>query len=145
MSSTDTPLADSDHPATKQTKNRAPLILVVAEDRDLREMLRRLLQTGGYDVVVAETAAAALRMLATWKPELILIDLMMPLIVGEAVVRIVRQRTLSANTPLVVLTAFSDAFGAAIKAAGATEVLQKPRDLPRLVETVNRLLGRAAP
>jgi CheY-like chemotaxis protein len=68
--------------------------------------------------------------------------MMMPMIWGEELIKRLRQREEFVNLPIVVLTAYPDAFGEAARAAGATEILQKPEGLAHLVETVNRLLGQ---
>lgn len=130
--------------STVDTQRKIPTILVVEDDFDTRELLKLMLETEGYTVVTAENGATALRSLDEIKPNLIVTDLMMPLVSGEAIIRALRGRSAFASTPIVVLTAFKGAFGSAAMMAGATEVLGKPQDLPRLAETIHRLLRNGA-
>jgi CheY-like chemotaxis protein len=83
----------------------------------------------------------ALRLLDVYRPDLIVTDLMMPLLMGETLIAFVRGRADLADIPIVVLTGFRAVFGDAAIAAGATEVLEKPVDVPRLLAAVKRLLG----
>ena len=123
-------------------RTREGTILVVEDDADTRDLLQWILQQEGFEVVTAENGAVALRSLESTKPDLILTDLMMPLVTGEVLIKTLKKRQGCGDTPIIVLTAFSDAFGEEARAAGATAVLRKPRDIPQVAQTVNRLLGR---
>jgi CheY-like chemotaxis protein len=121
-------------------------ILVVDDDFVTREALRRQLQAAGFEVRAAEHGHEAMRLLQEgYEPDLIVTDLVMPLILGEQFIRRVRREVGLTEVPVVVLTGFRRAFADAALAAGATEVLEKPHDLPRLAETVKRLLGGSQP
>jgi two-component system, OmpR family, response regulator MprA len=120
-------------------------ILVVDDDLVTREALGRQLAAAGYEVRLAADGVAALAALGAWRPDLIVTDLVMPLVLGEQLIRRVRARPESAATPVVVLTGFKAAFADAALQAGATQVLEKPADLPRVAEVVGWLLGGGAP
>jgi CheY-like chemotaxis protein len=106
--------------------------------------LKARLEEAAFRVMVAGDATAALQLLESERPDLILTDLLMPLVAGEQLISILRNREGYAEIPIVVLTAYSHAFGQAALAAGATVVLKKPQDITRVVETVRQLLGQPA-
>jgi CheY-like chemotaxis protein len=80
-------------------------VLVVDDDADLRELLRRLLQREGYRVVEAENGRAALDRIREARPGLILLDLMMPEMDGFEFVRRFRKHDAWRGIPIVVITA----------------------------------------
>jgi CheY-like chemotaxis protein len=122
----------------------ANTILVIEDDWAIREFLKARLEEAAFRVMVAGDATAALQLLESERPDLILTDLLMPLVAGEQLISILRNREGYAEIPIVVLTAYSHAFGQAALAAGATVVLKKPQDITRVVETVRQLLGQPA-
>ena len=109
-------------------------ILVVEDDRDLRESLCEALRFEGYQVICAEHGEAALRHLNTGaKPCVILLDLMMPVMDGWTFrAEILKDRTW-ADIPVVVMTAASQERAKAIPSAA---VLQKPLQMDTVVEVV---------
>jgi len=139
------PSVESPNQAAAHPERQRQTILVVDDDFDTREMLKWMLRTEGYLAIMAENGAIALRALEEIKPDLIVTDLMMPLVSGEQFIRALKGRPELAELPILVLTAFSGIFGSQAVAAGATEVFEKPKDLARLVRTINRLLGQAGP
>jgi CheY-like chemotaxis protein len=80
-------------------------VLVVEDDADTRQMLRRLLNRAGWMVLEAENGRVALQQVAERQPELILLDLMMPEMDGFAFLEALRQPDAWRSIPVVVLTA----------------------------------------
>jgi two-component system, OmpR family, response regulator MprA len=78
-------------------------VLVVDDDPQLREALTRALQLDGYDVATAGNGAAALDSLSRHRPDLMVLDVMMPYVGGLDVCRTLRQRR--DKLPILVLTA----------------------------------------
>ncbi|WP_197041542.1 response regulator transcription factor [Chondromyces apiculatus] len=112
---------------------RSP-ILVVDDDVEIREMLRLALSEEGYGVLCASDGAAALSLLDSEHPGLILLDMRMPVMDGWAFARAYAARP-GPHAPIVVITAAVDA-GRWAREIGASAAIAKPFDLNRLIEAV---------
>lgn len=77
-------------------------ILIVDDEKKITEVLQAYLEKEGYRTLVAFNGKNAIEMAETERPDLILLDLMLPDIMGEEVCRIVQGKT---NTPIIMLTA----------------------------------------
>jgi len=117
----------------------ADRILVVEDDEVLRETLEEVMIDEGHEVRSAGNGLAALELLETWTPELIILDLMMPFM--DAYEFRVRQRArdLAPDARILILSAARDLQGAADRIA-ADAWLPKPFRLGEVIETVDRLL-----
>jgi two-component system response regulator MprA len=119
-------------------------ILVVDDDRAVREALRRALTLGGYEVQLAEDGEQALELVAQAVPDAVVLDLGLPGIDGVEVCR--RIRRLGNRVPILILTA-RDAVADRIDGLdeGADDYMVKPFDLGELKARLRALLRRAAP
>ncbi|EQD83821.1 response regulator transcription factor [Saccharopolyspora erythraea] len=119
-------------------------ILVVDDDRAVRESLRRSLQFNGYQVELAADGQQALDWLAAQRPDAMVLDVMMPRVDGLEVAR--RLRSTGDDLPILVLTA-RDAVSDRVAGldAGADDYLPKPFALEELLARLRALLRRAAP
>jgi CheY-like chemotaxis protein len=115
-------------------------ILVVDDDEAIRTAVSLVLSDEGYDVVTAEHGRAALDRLVTLRPDLILLDMRMPIMDGWELARAYRAAP-APHAAIVVLTAAHDAASRAaqIQAAG---FLAKPFGLAELLATVSRQLAK---
>jgi CheY-like chemotaxis protein len=111
-------------------------VLIVEDDADLREMMAQLLSLEGYKAETVPNGRAALEYLENGDvPEVILLDLMMPVMDGWEFRRRQCQDPRLAEVPVVVLSALDQARAADV---GGAAFLKKPLDFDRLLELVRR-------
>jgi len=122
---------------------RPKRILVVDDEEDVQVLVCRILRDAGFEVDSAPDGAAALERLAARRPDLVVLDLMMPGIDGWGVLE--RLRATPNPPPVVVLTARTD-FGTFTRGVreGASAYVCKPFRFHELVATCQRLLLAAA-
>jgi CheY-like chemotaxis protein len=107
-------------------------VLVVDDDEAIRDVVAEVLRDEGYSVVCAENGAQAMReMQGDHHPDLVLLDLMMPVMSGWEVLEQLQADEELAQIPVVVVSAMT--------APGVREHLAKPIDLDHLLDTVGRL------
>jgi two-component system response regulator MprA len=117
-------------------------ILVVDDDRKLRDMLRRALEGAGFEVDAAEDGGRALAALSARAPDLVVLDVLMPGVDGLGVARRLRDR--GDATPVLMLTA-RDAVPDRVAGldAGADDYLVKPFSIDELLARIRALLRRS--
>jgi two-component system response regulator MprA len=119
-------------------------ILLADDDRAIRDSLSRALGLQGYEVVQANDGAAALAMVEKDKPDVAILDVMMPNVDGLTVCRVLRAER--NRLPILMLTARTEtADRVAGLDAGADDYLAKPFELEELLARVRALLRRAKP
>ena len=125
------------------TRHRgATRVLVVDDVRDIRELLVELLESEHYEVSSACDGQQALRTFLVQWPDIILLDLMMPIMSGWQFLHVQAEHPRLASIPVVVLSAF-DVFDRRMDVAAA--VHPKPFLVEEVLDTVHRLAGRVAP
>ena len=123
-----------------------PLILIVEDEASLVTLLRYNLEKEGYRVCEAGDGEEALTVLAERKPDLVLLDWMLPSLSGIEVCRQLRRKPATRDLPVIMLTARGEE-GDKIRGlnTGADDYLTKPFSLPELTARVRALLRRAQP
>ena len=118
-------------------------ILLVEDNEMNRDMLSRRLVRKGYEVIMALDGRQAVEMAAAEHPDLILMDMSLPVIDGWEATRQVKAAPATRAIPVIALTAHAMA-GDREKAiqAGCDDYDTKPIDLPRLLEKITALLER---
>lgn len=116
-------------------------MLLVDDYSSIRTLLRVVLEDEGYRTSEASNATDAIESVLKMKPDLIILDLMMPQIDGRYVIEHLRQ---SGNeTPIIVLTAKTEGLDAVMDLVGALNVYNKPFDQRRLLARIQELIGEA--
>jgi DNA-binding response OmpR family regulator len=116
-------------------------ILIVDDDPDILKLLRFKLSQEGYKVVVAVDAYTGIQSAHREKPDLIILDIMLPAGGGYHTLKSIRLTPQGSQTPIVILTGMRDAeLQQKIQAEGVEAYLQKPVDYSVLSETIKRLL-----
>jgi CheY-like chemotaxis protein len=121
-------------------------ILLVEDNEMNRDMLSRRLIRKGYEVIMAEDGAASVAMAQSQTPDLILMDMSLPVMDGWEATRQIKGAAATQAIPVIALTAHAMA-GDEEKAlaAGCNDYETKPVDLPRLLAKMEALLqGRGA-
>lgn len=126
--------------------NRPPRVLFVDDEPDLREVVELSLATvGGFDVQVAASGAQALKMAAEQRPDVILLDVMMPGMDGPSTLARLQAEPELASVPVIFLTAkLQGGEQERLVGLGARGVIAKPFDPLLLPEQVRELIQFAA-
>jgi len=115
-------------------------VVTIDDDTAITELLAMLLRTHGYEVVTANNGEEGIKYIQERKPNVVVLDLMMPGIDGWQVCKKVRKFS---NVPIVILSALDDpAMIASALDAGADDYLVKPVSSSILVAHLNRLIRR---
>lgn len=120
-------------------------ILLVDDNEMNADMLSRRLMRRGYTVVIVGDGADGVAQALFEPPDLVLMDMQLPVINGWEAVRLMRRSPGLARLPIIGLSAHSDEDERdSMLEAGCDEVEGKPVELPRLLAKIEILLGRAA-
>jgi two-component system, cell cycle response regulator DivK len=127
----------------REKGNSNPTIMVVEDFEDNRFMMRRLLEMNGYKVLEVVNGQQAVDIACKERPDLILMDLSLPLLDGLAATRLIRQSEEMRDVPIVAVSAHDTAdFHDDAIAAGCNDYVTKPIDIDQLEILLNRLLPR---
>lgn len=117
----------------------APRILIAEDHLDSRDALQSLLEAFGYRVVVAANGREAVDRALAERPNLILMDIMMPELDGFEATRMLRTRAEAANIPIIAVTAMDGARQLSLE-AGADDFLAKPVNAKTLLAKIRQWL-----
>jgi DNA-binding response OmpR family regulator len=120
-----------------------PVVLAADDDEDILELVAFRLERSGYTVLRAKDGEEALRLALEAKPDLAVLDVMMPKLDGYELTRRLRADDATSRMPIILLTARSqDADVQAGFDAGADDYLRKPFSPQELRARVQAILGR---
>ena len=126
-----------------QSQDKTVTVLLVEDTEDNRFMMRRLLEMAGYQVIEATNGEEAVELAGSEHPQLILMDLSLPVIDGLAATRAIRKLDGLGQVPIVAVSAHdSSDFQAEALAAGCNGYITKPIDFSELETLIARLLGK---
>ncbi len=118
-------------------------VLVVEDNMDTYELVRFILEKNGYDTFMAANGRDGVHAATKQLPDLIIMDLAMPVMDGWTATRLIKSEPRTGSIPLIALTAYTmpedrqRAFD-----SGCDEYIPKPMDLLDLVDSVNHWMGR---
>src|SRR5256885_14547985 len=118
-------------------------ILIIEDDGDLQNMLSIALNQEKYELHYAFNGKEGYEKVLSAQPDVILLDLMLPVLNGVEVIKLVTSNTLVRDIPIIVMTAHSDKadmLESSIKAQGVREYLRKPFDIHSMKSLVKRML-----
>lgn len=114
-------------------------ILMVEDEADIREAVQASLKSRGYTVITAADGEEGLRKIRSEKPDLVLLDIVMPKIDGWQVLKTIRSDEATRELPVVMLTANRETSSLIeSQSQKATDYLMKPFDIEKLLRFINR-------
>jgi CheY-like chemotaxis protein len=118
------------------------LILVVDDEFSVAEVLQSVLADAGHEVVTAVNGRQGLELLGQRRPDLVLLDFMMPIMDGPALLKAMKQDPPCRNLPAVVMSSLPESTVAEAARGMYTAFLRKPFKLTAVTNTVKTVLGR---
>ena len=115
-------------------------ILVVEDFEDARRMIRFLLEDLGYEVIEAEDGWKAVQAVRKQAPDLILMDMALPMINGLSATRMIRELEQTSETPIIALTASGEFLQKQAIEAGCNDFITKPLDIEKLKPIIDDYL-----
>ncbi len=117
-------------------------IMIVDDDNLVTQLLEKLLAIDGYNTIAVNDSSKAVEIATSAKPDLFLLDLMMPQPDGFKLCRMLRQTSDFALTPIIIITALDDSDSRAVAfGAGANDYITKPFHPDELAERITELLN----
>ena len=120
-------------------------VLIADDYDDARRMMRYILETRGYEAIEAADGIEAVEMAHKYHPDMILMDIAMPMLDGLKATEAIRQFDDDPDVPIVALTAYGDFYEKRALAAGCNEVIPKPFEFDDLEEAIDYYLNPPKP
>lgn len=118
-------------------------ILVVDDDQGILDALQAMLEEVGYHVITANTPQSIHKIIKTHKPGLILLDIWMPGVDGQAITKDIKNKEATKHIPIILFSALNELDQLA-KQAGADGFLRKPFNIDELLSLVKKHLKNAS-
>jgi two-component system cell cycle response regulator DivK len=117
-------------------------ILIVEDTEDNRQIVRDLMESVGYELLEAEDGAAGVRMAAECRPDLILMDIQLPVLDGYEASRRIKADPELRRIPIIAVTSYAlSGDEAKTREAGCDSYIAKPFSPRHLLAKINELLG----
>jgi len=117
-------------------------ILVIDDSETNLVLLKAVLEDAGYDVILAESSRDALSHYGTNKPDLILLDLLMPQEDGFMFLERLRNGSVQLEVPVIVVTAYANQENEQrAKNLGARDIIEKPIDIPEFLTKIGNAVS----
>ena len=120
-------------------------VLIADDYDDTRRMMKYMLETRGYEAIEAADGIDAVEKAHKYHPDMILMDIAMPMLDGLKATEAIRQFDDDPDIPIVALTAYDDFYEERALAAGCNEVIGKPFEFEELEETLDYYLNDRLP
>jgi len=125
--------------------NMAPTILVVEDTADTRELVKYILEFSGFRVLEAEDGLEAVDVAFREHPDLILMDMSLPVMDGCQATRLIRKRSELAGVPIIACTAHNQwEWRSKAILAGCTDFMMKPIDRDNLTNILSRYIKQTS-
>jgi CheY-like chemotaxis protein len=119
-------------------------ILLVEDDDDLRSLYCYMLAVAGYKVSAVRNGLEALAEIHVNRPDVVVTDIVMPVLSGLDLIAAVRSDDELADLPVVAMTSFGENLGEEARTAGATDVIAKPTKIATMREVIETAVSRSS-
>src|SRR5688500_777414 len=115
-------------------------ILIVEDYADVRTMMKIMVQIYGFEVIEAQDGYEAVEKTEEYHPDLILMDLAMPIMNGITAAKVIKKVKGFDDIPIIALTAYADSFWKQATEAGCDKIIAKPIEFDKLKPLLNQYL-----
>jgi two-component system, cell cycle response regulator DivK len=119
----------------------AKKVLIVEDYDDTRNLMKFLIESYGYQVIEAADGIEAVDKVKQLHPDLILMDISLPVVDGLTATRFIRETDSSSNVPIIAVTAFGKSYYKKAIEAGCNDLIPKPLDFDTLEPIINQYLA----
>lgn len=116
-------------------------ILIIDDDLPLLTVLEYCLRSVGYDIILMHDGQECLQLLETYRPDLIISDIMMPNMDGVEMFQLIKERLQDERIPIIIMTAIHRKFWFADLEAEGVIIIHKPFIVDRLIEMIDATLS----
>ena len=118
-----------------------PKVMVIDDDEDFTKLYKQTLTASGFETSAVNDGVAAIELAYLVKPDIFVVDLMMPNIDGFQLCKMIRDDPVLKKTPIIIITALTDKDSRKVAVdAGANDYLAKPFNINDLKSRINALL-----
>lgn len=116
-------------------------VLIVEDYEDTRDFMKFLLESYGYQVIEAADGIEAIDRVKQQHPDLVLMDISLPVVDGLTATRVIRESNATEEVPIIAVTAFGKSYYKKAMEAGCNDLIDKPVDFDVLEPILNQYLA----